>query len=447
MEKILVTGATGYIGSQLISKLHDDGYSIYALVRNPANYKKPYEDRFELLTGDLDKSDTLEELPQDIDAAYYLVHGMANTQGDFSACEKAQALHFREAVEKTNAQQIIYLSGLGHQGQLSKHLSSRQSVEAELKKGTIACTVLRAGIIIGNGSASYEIIRDLAEKLPFMITPRWLRSKCQPIAIADAIFFLTSVLFQPESMRKTYDIGSDEQLTYKSLLLGYAKVRGLRRYIFSLPLFTPRLSSYWLYFVTSTNYRLAMSLVDSLKNDAICQNREILDAYPRDCLSYQAAVEATFQNNGKIPKFGVLVDHQFKPYLSSREATIEKLWNIGGENGWYAYNWLWKIRALFDRLVGGVGFSRKNPVSPPSSGQVLDFWTVVTADKEAGKLILKADMKMPGEAWLEFHCSEERLSQKATLRPKGLLGRAYWYVLLPIHKLIFRKMAEVIAQG
>jgi uncharacterized protein YbjT (DUF2867 family) len=291
--KILVTGATGYVGKKLIPVLVEGGHHVIALVRNRKNLSLSDDilKKTDVIEGDLLKKESL-QFPKDIDAAYYLVHSMSDSLAHFEELETLSANNFVAAIENTNAKQVIYLSGLVNEKMPSAHLQSRFNVENILKKSRIPHTVLRAGIIIGPGSASFQIINDLVKKLPIMIAPKWVSSLCQPIGIDDMIFYLTAVLDRTECKNRVFDVGGPEKLSYKEMLLEYAKFRGLHRLIISVPVLTPRLSSYWLYFVTSTNLSLAMALVDSLKSNAVCKETSIQEILPHRCLSYKECLKA-----------------------------------------------------------------------------------------------------------------------------------------------------------
>src|ERR1700754_2972845 len=294
--KVLIAGANGYIGTRLIPILLEKGHDVVCLVRDKRRFHEhsDFSDRVTLITGDLLKEQSIDNFPTDIDAAYYLVHSMSQTQ-DFAMLEALSAYNFIHSLDKTNCRQTIFLSGIVNDGNLSKHLESRRHVEDVLKEGKSALTVLRAAIIIGSGSASFEIIRDLTEKLPVMTVPRWVNSRCQPIAIRDVLTYLEGMLSNKKALGKTFDIGGPDILTFKEMMLQYAKVRKLKRYIITIPFLSPKISSYWLYFVTSVSYELAQSLVDSMKNETIMKDHAIDAVVPRKCLTYREALELAFK--------------------------------------------------------------------------------------------------------------------------------------------------------
>jgi hypothetical protein len=396
---------------------------------------------------------------------------MSLSKGDFEILESISAQNFKDIIQQTSARQVIYLSGIVNEARLSKHLSSRKNVEAILTGGSYSLTTLRAGIIIGSGSASFEIIRDLVEKLPLMIAPKWLNTLSQPIAIRNVIEFLSGVLLNESTFNHSYDIGGPDILTYKQMLLGFAKVRGLRRYIGIVPVMTPKLSSYWLYFITSTSYRLAQNLVDSMKVEVICKENnlgEILGIKPvgydeavaealekielnQVISSWKDALTSDTLNGGilkhlDVPAYGCYFDYR-KRKVRDPECTLQKIWSVGGTVGWYYGDWLWAIRGFIDKLFGGVGLRRgRKSQSEISPGEALDFWRVLAADKSEKRLLLYAEMKLPGEAWLEFKIDKDNiLHQTATFRPLGLTGRLYWYLVLPLHFFIFRGMIKKLA--
>jgi uncharacterized protein YbjT (DUF2867 family) len=470
--RILLTGATGYIAQRLLPVLLRSGHEVVCCVRDGKrfNSEKYNSQSLSVIEVDFLKPETLKNIPSDIDAAYYLIHSMSTSTGDFEKMEEISAVSFRDCIQKTKAGQVIYLSGIVNEEILSKHLTSRKHVEEILASGSYALTTLRAGIIIGSGSASFEIIRDLVEKLPVMIAPRWLNTITQPVAVRNVIEFLSGVLLNQKTFDNSYDIGGPDILTYKQMLLRFASVRGLKRWIGIVPVMTPKLSSYWLYFITSTSYSLAQNLVDSMKVEVVCKEnnlKEILGIIP---VSYEDAIREAFEkiemnevpsswkdaltsntlNEGiaryaEVPVHGCFLDYRNLKIKYSEKALL-KIWSIGGKNGWYYGDWLWGIRGFIDKLFGGVGLrrGRKNQTEI-SPGDALDFWRVLIADKQEKRLLLFAEMKLPGEAWLEFRIDNNNiLHQTATFRPLGLWGRLYWYSVLPFHGFIFRGMIKNI---
>jgi len=471
--KILLTGATGYIGKRLLPVLLNQGHQVVCCVRdrNRLQYMGPGAENVEILEIDfLDPPAYPKKLPS-VDVAYYLIHSMSTSTNDFEDQEQATAHNFRQLMEQIDVKQVIYLGGIINSEKLSRHLQSRKQVEEILNKGTYHLTTLRAGIIVGSGSASFEIIRDLVEKLPVMITPKWVLTQSQPIAIRDVIRFLSGVIMHPSCLSKSFDIGGPNVLTYKEMLLEFARIRGLKRYILTVPVMTPRLSSYWLYIVTRVSYFLAVNLVNSMKVEVLCQNNaleKILDIQPMtytqsvrrafERIEQNAIISSwkdTFSNSDlpahlsqfiEVPQNGCFYDVK-KITLDEQETArvMENIWSIGGSRGWYYANWLWHIRGWLDRLVGGVGLRRgrthPNQINP---GDALDFWRVLFSDRDNKRLLLYAEMKLPGEAWLEFKIEDKNntrhLVQTATFRPKGILGRLYWYATMPFHLFVFKGM-------
>lgn len=475
--KILLTGANGYIGTRLLPRLIDEGHEIYALVRSRSRIEisEKFQSKLHIIEADLLNPSSLLKIPADIDAAYYLVHSMSYSQ-KFSELEAASAENFVNRLENTQAKQIIYLSGLSNDVNLSSHLTSRKRVGEILAKGKVPVTILMAGIIIGSGSASFEIIRDLVEKLPIMIAPKWLKQLTQPIAVSDVLTYLTLVLGNPACIGQSYEIGGSDVMSYKDLLLNYAKMRGLKRKIFTVPILTPRLSSYWLFFVTSTSFSLARFLVDSLINNAICKENRIQKLFPLKLLSYEEALQLALARieedwvpsswkdtlSGstlnpdlsiyiQVPRFGILSDRRSIHFSCPIEQVQKRIWSLGGDRGWLALDWAWKFRGFLDKLVGGIGLRRgRTHPTRLKAGDALDFWRVLLADEKNRRLLLYAEMKLPGEAWLEFelipHESGGILKQTASFRPNGVLGRLYWYCLYPFHSLIFHQLAKRIVK-
>ncbi|QZE12723.1 SDR family oxidoreductase [Halosquirtibacter laminarini] len=476
---ILITGATGYIGKRLIPILLKQGHHLICTYRRKEKILEEHNTKsIEWIHYDflVDTPNKIEGIQCDI--AYFLIHAMSSRNKDFGALELQMAHKFIDLASKLSVQKIIYLSGIvNNEQELSPHFKSRYAVEKCLNQGPIPTITLRAGIIVGSGSASFEIIRDLVEKLPVMVTPRWLYTKCQPIAIRDVLYYLTKIIDVSFEKSTYFDIGGPEIFTYKQMLLQYAEARNLNRYILTLPVMTPRLSSYWLYFVTSTSYNLAVNLVKSMKIDVICKKRDIENIVPLKRLSYKEAIERalfhfeedvviskwsdshlqynidkTIQAVKKDEVYGGFIQHFVKEIPEKDiEYILHRIWSIGGENGWYYGTRLWKLRAFFDKLVGGVGYRKRNNKTKIQEGEALDFWRVVEASRSLRRLTLLAEMKLPGEAILRLGItkSENRyfFEQNAIFYPHGLLGRMYWWILYPIHIIIFKGMAKKLCKN
>ena len=470
--KILVTGATGYIGKRLIPLLLNDGHTVVCAVRDKKRAQNYFKERANiiLVSADFLNAESLENIPEDIDFAYYLIHSMSNSAKEFHILEEKCAFNFKRFAEKTKLKQVIYLSGITNDTKLSKHLLSRKNVENALDSKSYALTTFKAGIIVGSGSSSFEIIRDIVEKLPAMIAPKWLNTKTQPLAIRDVLLFLHNALGKKQLYNTSYDIFGPEILTYKEMLLQFAEVRKLKRSIITVPVMTPKLSSYWLYFVTSTSYKLASSLVNSMGVEVIGNKSDINKILDINPMSYKEAVELAFKkieqnsivsswkdsyvSSGKlknyvhefinVPEYGCFKDFK-KRTVKDKEITLNRIWAIGGETGWYYGTFLWKIRGFVDQIFGGAGLrrGRRHPTEL-NAGDALDFWRVIYADKEKGKLLLYAEMILPGEAWLEFKIENGNLHQTATFRPHGLGGRLYWYAVMPFHWFVFNGMINNI---
>lgn len=475
--KILLTGANGYIGKRLLPLLLEQGHNVVCCVRDKKRF--PQNGYYAHPNINVIEIDFLKEIQgieavADIDAAYYLIHSMSENTREFEKLEELSAYNFVKLIKQTTVQQIIYLGGITNDKELSRHLTSRKRVEDILFSSGRPVTALKAGIIVGSGSSSFEIIRDLVEKLPVMISPKWLNTKTQPIAIRNVLEFLTGVLLLKATYNKSYDIAGPDILTYKEMLLQFAEVRGLKRFIFTIPVMTPKLSSYWLYFVTSTSYKLAVNLVNSMKVEVIAQKNDLSELLGIKPISYKEAVSLAFQrieqnsiisswkdslvssykdnsllNHINVPSDGCFKDQRMKIIPGDADQVLDNIWSIGGERGWYYGNWLWGVRGFLDKLVGGVGLRRgRTNLTSINSGDTLDFWRVLVADRAEKRLLLYAEMRLPGEAWLEFKIvqrdGKNYLSQIATYRPKGVLGRLYWYAVLPFHFFVFEGMINNI---
>lgn len=472
--KILLTGVTGYVGKRLLPVLIEKGHTVVCCVREKSRLtiRKNMLAKVEVIEIDFLKDQPEGILPKDIDVAYYLIHSMATSSEKFDQLESKAATNFKTLLEKTNAKQVIYLSGITNEYKLSKHLRSRRKVEDMLASEKYALTVLRAGIIVGSGSASFEIIRDIVEKLPVMIAPRWILTLTQPISIRDVISYLTGVLLHKRCLNRTFDIGGPEILTYKDMMLQYAKQRKLRRSIYTTRIISPKISSYWLFFITSVSYKLAISLVESMKTEVVCSNNDLEKILQVKPITYEQALKNAFMriqqnlvlsswkdsmissNLGlslsdfiEVPIFGCYKNEK-TCQITDVNHVMQNIWSIGGEQGYYYANWLWKIRGFFDQMVGGVGLLRGR-TSPREiyPGDALDFWRVLFASREKQRLLLFAEMKLPGEAWLEFRIDENNiLHQTATFRPRGIWGRLYWIATSPFHFFIFDGMIRNIAR-
>lgn len=471
--RILITGTTGYMAKRLALQLLEANHQLVCCVRDMNRIPDEIEEhpKCTFIKVDFLEPETA-RIPEDIDVAYYLIHSMATSSNDFETLEEKCAYNFKTLISKTQCKQVIYLSGIVNDDSLSKHLKSRLQVENTLKTDAYALTTFRAGIIVGSGSASFEIIRDIVEKLPVMVTPKWLNTKTQPLGIRDVLTYLSGALGKKELYNNAYDIYGPEILTYKEMLLQFAEVRGLKRYILTLPILTPKLSSYWLYFVTSTSFQLASALVDSMKVEVIGKPSDINKYISIKPMTYKTAVDLAFQkieqnsvvsswkdavSSGvfkdqlskhiELPQYGCFKDVRHRD-IEDEEFTLDKIWSIGGRNGWYSFNRLWKIRGYMDKLFGGVGLRRgRTHDTYLEAGDPLDFWRVLLADKEEKRLLLFAEMKLPGEAWLEFKIVKDKLYQRAVFRPKGVWGRLYWYSVLPFHAFVFNGMINALAKS
>ncbi len=481
-KPIFVTGGTGYVGARLIPKLLEAGYKVRAIARNVDKLlSRPWGNNpnLEIFPGDVFDLESLTQTMKGCEFAYYLVHSMNSHGSKFCEKDRIAAENFRKVASKTGLKRIIYLGGLGTKDKnLSEHLKSRHEVAEILQRGTVPVTVLRAAMIIGSGSASFEIMRYLVDRLPIMITPKWVSTPCQPIAIRNVLNYLTGCLTCPETTGKSFDIGGDEVLNYNDLMKIYAEEAGLKpRKIVPLPFFTPALSSYWIHLVTPLPASIGRPLAEGLKNPVVCENSEIKNLIPQNLLSPRLAIKLALQKVEKDeveshwtdagysypPEWAYYGDPQWSGgsiFEDQKqiilEAAPEDIWEplakIGGETGWYYGNWLWKLRGILDKLIGGVGLrrGRRHP-SELRSGDAVDFWRVVDLQEEK-RLLLAAEMKLPGEAVLDFRIkaideNKVELRQIARFRPKGLLGLLYWWLVTPLHHFVFNGMLKGIAKA
>lgn len=469
---IFVTGATGYIGGRLAPRLVERGYRVRCLVRSAAKLRaRPWagQERVEVVQGDASDEHPLVAAMTGCAAAYYLVHSMDATGAGYRGRDLSLAETFGRAAARAGVPRIIYLGGLGETGQgLSEHLSSRREVEVALERGGVPVTVLRAAMIIGSGSASFEILRYLVERLPIMITPRWVSTESQPIAVRDVLFYLMAALQTPATVGKTIDIGGPDVWSYARVMREMASALGLRRrLVIPVPVLTPRLSSLWIHLVTPLHSSIARPLAEGLKNRVVCRNDEALRLMPHQCLTIREAmdaalakikageIETAWSDAGVMPGDPswaggtVFVDRREVATRADPTAVWSAVTALGGEHGYYAVDWLWRLRGIMDRLGGGPGLRRgRRSAEDLRLGDALDFWRV-TAIRPPQHLELTAEMKLPGVATLTFDVEpppanpgQTRLIMTARFRPRGLLGIAYWYSVLPLHGIVFRGMLK-----
>ena len=465
-RKILLTGATGYVGGRVLPLLERAGYQVRCMTRRPDALRVAVGEQTEVVQGDVLDGDSLSAAMQGVDTAFYFVHSMGS-KADFEEEDRQAAENFTEAARAAGVRRIIYLGGLGNRDKkLSKHLRSRQETGDVLRSSGVQVIELRASIVIGSGSLSFEMIRSLVERLPVMICPKWVRVLAQPIAIEDVLAYLQEAIELPESDSQIYEIGGPDQVSYGQIMKEYARQRGLRRLMIPVPLLTPYLSSLWLGLVTPLYARVGRKLVESLKNPTLVSNNLASTAFSVRPRSLSEAIARAMVNEDQDfaqtrwsdalsssgqPKawggirFGSrLVDSRTAGTDLPPEIAFAPIQRIGGQTGWYYGNWLWRVRGFLDLLVGGVGVrrGRRDPVSI-RVGDVLDFWRV--EGFEPGQLLrLRAEMKVPGRAWLEFEVTPgangSTVRQTAMFDPVGLFGLAYWYALYPLHQLVFAGM-------
>ena len=478
-NQVLVTGATGYIGGRLVPRLLDLDYQVRVLVRDPERLQgREWQGKVDVVQGDVLKPETLGAVMDGISAAYYLIHSMAGS-GDFHERDLIAARNFGEAAKTAGVEQIVYLGGLGDSdADLSDHLASRQATGQALAEAGVPVTEFRAAIIVGSGSISFEMIRYLTERIPVMICPKWVFTRVQPIAIDDVLIYLTTALENPESRGKVIEIGGTDVFTYGDMMKGYAKVRGLKRALIPVPILTPRLSSYWVHWMTPVSASITRPLVEGLRNEVIVQDETAKEIFPEiSPMDYKTAVElaldsleagqvetrwtdALVSSMGDFSPVvlttleGMIIERRQVEIQASTDRVYGTFTRLGGEVGWLYFDWAWRLRGALDRILGGVGLrrGRRDPIDI-RVGDALDFWRVDIVDP--GKLLrLRAEMKVPGKAWLQFEVNllengNSQLVQSAYFAPKGLFGLLYWYILYPLHGLIFsglirelKKMAE-----
>ncbi len=472
MPLIAIAGATGYIGGRLARRLLESGYAVRCLVRSPAKLQdRPWaaDSGVEIRQVDLNDPASIAATLAGCHAAYYLVHSMTSAGSDYASRDQELATNFALAAQQAGVERIIYLGGLGETGPgLSEHLASRREVESALGSTGVPVTVLRAAMIIGSGSASFEILRYLVERLPVMVTPKWVSTPCQPIAVRNVIGYLMGALAEPRTAGRVFDIGGPEVLCYREIMRIMAEELGLkRRWVIPVPVLTPRLSSYWIHLVTPLSHDIAKPLAEGLKNPVVCREDEITRLIPEPLLTVREAiraalyklaghqVETSWLMAGPIPGDPgwaggtVFRDSREVAIPTPASAAFRAVCRVGGGHGWYAADWLWQVRGALDSLAGGPGLRRgRRDPELVSFGEGLDFWRVVGLERDR-RLTLRAEMKLPGEALLEFRIESSGprecvLTQTALFRPRGLAGLFYWYAVLPLHYIVFRGMLRGI---
>lgn len=468
---MLVTGANGYLGGRLIPALLAAGYRVRCMVRDAGRFDAAAFGGVDVVEADALRPETLAAALAGIEVAYYLIHSMAG-QADFAEQDRRAAAGFAQAAAAAGVARIVYLGGLGHGPDLSPHLRSRQETGEVLRSGAVPVTEFRAGIIVGSGSASFEMIRALSERLPFMIAPRWVLTRAQPIAAKDVVRYLVDCLDLPDTAGRTYEIGGADVMTYRDMMLGYAAARRLRRVIVVVPVLTPRLSSYWVSLVSPVPAAIAQPLIEGLRHEAVVRDRSALDDFAFHPMSYRAALDLALDRvlSGEVQSVwaqsasasalplqavqltgreGMIAEHRTVVVDVPPDRAFALVASLGGRTGWLYANPLWRLRGLFDRLAGGTGMrrGRRHPTAI-RVGDPIDFWRV-EAVEPGHRLLLRAEMKVPGRAWLEFVVSPEgsgtRIAMTALFEPKGVLGRAYWWSMYPAHRFIFSGMLREAA--
>jgi len=473
---VLVTGVTGYIGGRLVPQLIEAGYRVRVLVRDRNRLQgRAWFNQVEVVQADVLDAASLLTVMSGVTAAYYLIHSMSGSV-DFDQRDLQAARNFGDAARTNGVERIIYLGGLGDpQTDLSKHLRSRQQTGQALTESGVPVTEFRAAIVVGSGSVSFEMIRYLTERVPVMICPRWVFTQVQPIAIRDVLDYLVAALKTPESAGRIIEIGGSEVITYGDMMLGYARARGLHRWLLSVPVLTPRLSSYWVHLVTPIPASIARPLIDGLRNEVIVREAVALDLFPHlKPKDYQSAVslaladlearhietswsDALVNSQGDIvpvvlsTQEGMIIERRQQIVPAPGTTVFKMISRLGGQTGWLFMNWAWVVRGWIDRLVGGVGLRRgRRDPEAIRIGDAIDFWRVEAVEPDR-RLLLRAEMKLPGRAWLQFEVQpfeggQTRLVQTAFFAPKGLSGLAYWYLLYPIHRMIFAGMIRNLAR-
>jgi uncharacterized protein YbjT (DUF2867 family) len=470
--RVLLTGATGYVGGRLLRALEAARYPVRCLARRPDYLQQRVDPDTEVVGGDCLDPSTLEPALEGIEAAYYMVHSMGSS-GDFEDLDRTAAANFGAAAKRAGVSRIIYLGGLGQTEQdLSPHLRSRQETGETLRECGVGVVELRASIVLGSGSLSFELIRALVERLPVMVCPRWVQVKAQPIAIEDVVAYLGAALDLPGDDSRIFEIGGADQVSYAEIMREYARQRGLRRFMIPVPVLTPKLSSLWLGLTTPVYARVGRKLIEGVRNPTVVTNDDALRAFDIRPMNLRQAISRAIRNedrkyaltrwsdaisSGGNPKswggakFGSrLVDSRIEKTTVSPSRAFAPIRRLGGERGWYYANWLWRLRGFIDLLVGGVGMRRgRRDPEELKVGDALDFWRVEAYEPDR-RLRLTAEMKLPGRAWLEFEVQPNdggsEIRQTAVFDPVGLFGLVYWYGIWPLHSRIFAGMVKAVAR-
>ncbi len=470
--RVLVLGSTGYVGGRLVARLLERGYQVRCVVRDVKKASgRPWSADVEILSGDVLDPDSMLGAMKDIDAVYYLIHSMAAGLAQFEELDRQAASNVARAASEAGVKQIIYLGGLGSATEdLSSHLHSRHEVGELLRRGIVPVTEFRAAVVVGSGSLSFEMIHHLVNRLPVMICPRWVYTRTQPIGIRDVLRYLTDSLEKPECLGKIFDIGGRDIISYGDMMMSVARLLGLRRKLIPVPLLTPRLSSYWINLVTPLRTSTARALIQSLRHETICLSHEALEVFDFTPASFDEAARlaiSRYKNDDvetvwtdasttppiftEIDELHLRTDRRELDVKAPADRVFDVVSAIGGENGWYYADWLWKIRGFIDKQLGGVGLrrGRRHPTKI-RTGDTLDFWRVAEYE-DRRRLLLRAEMKVWGQAWLEFQVESRDdhtsiLRQTARYYPQGLWGYTYWYLVYPIHACVFRGLIRAIGR-
>jgi uncharacterized protein YbjT (DUF2867 family) len=474
--KILVTGATGYVGGRLVTRLLEHGYSVRCMVRDPGRLQgRVWRDKVEVIQGDVLDPASLFDALKDIEVAYYLVHSMSGGQ-DFHSRDLEAARTFSQSAKAAGVNRIIYLGGLGDpKSNLSEHLLSRHQTGDALRESGLPVTEFQAAVIVGSGSLSFEMIRYLSERVPIMICPQWVYTRVQPISIRNVLDYMAAALTTPESLDRIIEIGGTDVLTYGEMMMQYSQVRGLKRWLISVPFLSPRFSYYWVHLVTPIPANIARPLIQGLRNEVIVRDNLAREIFPNiRLMGYTEAVQAALVKlearevetvwsdalvttlGHKAPVMmttqqGMVWEHRQMLVHAEPHKVFSSFTSLGGQTGWLYLNWMWQLRGLIDRLVGGVGMRRgRRDPQDVRVGDALDFWRVEAVENDR-LMRLRAEMKLPGLAWLQFQAQPQPdghtlLSQTAFFAPKGLFGWLYWYGLYPIHGLIFSGLIRRLAE-